>query len=75
MFIGEIPFGADNKTIERARQVARSPNARLWRAHSKTGPISYAWRKVTPEEIEALVRSLKQVNAGRKFTRDEMNKR
>lgn len=35
----------------------------------------YASRKVTREEIEALYRSLKHVDAGGKFSRDEMNER
>jgi hypothetical protein len=33
----------------------------------------YASRNVTREEIEALYRSLKHVDAGRKFSRDGMN--
>jgi hypothetical protein len=69
-----IGFRADNSTIERAREVARSEGKTLEAAFTDW-LISYASRHVTREEIEALFGSLKHVKAGRKFTRDEMNER
>lgn len=72
VFMGEITFSADDAIIERARGVARS-EGRTLQAAFYDWLISYAYRNVTRDEIEALLQSLKHVRAGRKFTRDEMN--
>ena len=74
MFMGEVTFNADDRTIERAREVALSEGKTL-EGVLYDWLISYAWSKVSGEEIEALFQSLKHVNAGRKFTRHEMNER
>ena len=74
MFVREIIFRAEQPTIERAREVARS-EGRTLEAAFREWLDWYASRNVTREEIEALYRSLKHVHGGRKFTRDEMNER
>jgi hypothetical protein len=70
----DITFSVDESVLERAREVARSENKTLDDAF-RDWLIWYASRKVTLTEIEALYESLKHVQAGRKFTRDEMNER
>ena len=74
MFVRKIIFRAEQSTIERAREVARSEGKALEDAFREWLDW-YASRNVTREEIEALYRSLKHVDAGRKFSRDEMNER
>ena len=74
LFVRKIIFRAEQSTIERAREVARSEGKRLEDAFREWLDW-YASRNVTREEIKALYRSLKHVDAGRKFTRDEMNER
>ena len=72
--VQKITFSADESVIERAREVARSENKSLDEAFREWLYL-YGSRNVTKEEIEALYRSLKYVDAGRKLTRDEMNER
>ena len=69
-----ITLSADEKKIELARAVARSENRTLNDAF-REWLEQYASRRTTREEIKALFERLKQVDAGRKFTRDEMNER
>jgi len=69
-----ITFSADNKKIELAREVARSENKTLNDAF-RDWLDWYSSRTVTAARIEALFKKLEHVNAGRKFTRDEMNER
>jgi len=69
-----ITFSADEDLIEKARAVARSRRTTLnvafreWlkRFTTETGSAS---------EYRALMRRLRHVDAGRRFTRDEMNER
>lgn len=69
-----ITFSADENKIELAREVARSENRTLNDAF-REWLEQYGSRSVRAEDIEELYRSLRHVNAGRKFTRDEMNER
>ena len=69
-----ITFSADEQKIELARDVARSENRTLNEAF-REWLEQYASRRVRAEDITELYRSLRHVNAGRKFTRDEMNER
>jgi hypothetical protein len=69
-----ITFSADENKIELAREVARSENRTLNDAF-REWLEQYGSRRVRAEDIEELYRSLRHVNAGRKFTRDEMNER
>lgn len=69
-----ITFSADENKIEMAREVARDEQKSLNDAFREWLDW-YGSRRVTREQIEALYQKLKYVNAGRKFTRDEMNER
>jgi hypothetical protein len=71
-----ITFSADDAALERARAVARSRRTTLneafrdWLAlYGNGGSPSKA------EEFRALMKRLRYVDAGRKFTREEMNER
>lgn len=72
--VRNITFSADPDAIDRAREVARSEHKTLNDAFREWLDW-YASRAVSRQEIEALFEKLKYVNAGRKFTRDEMNER
>jgi hypothetical protein len=69
-----ITFSAEESAIERAREVARSEHRTLNEAF-REWLIQYGSRRVTAAEVKDLYNSLRHVNAGRKFTRDEMNER
>jgi hypothetical protein len=69
-----ITFSADESAIERAREVARSEHRNLIDAF-REWLIQYGSRRVSAAEVTELYNSLRHVNAGRKFTRDEMNER
>jgi hypothetical protein len=71
-----ITFSADEQKIERAREIARSRRTTLNEAfrgwldvYGNGGSPSKA------EEFRALMKRLRYVDAGRKFTREEMNER
>jgi hypothetical protein len=71
-----ITFSADEEKIERAREIARSRHTTLneefrdWLdVYGNGGSPSKA------EEFRALMKRLRYVDAGRKFTREEMNER
>jgi hypothetical protein len=70
----QVTFRADESVIQGARAVASAENRTLDEA-LRDWLDWYASRGVTRAEIEALYERLKHVNAGRKFTRDEMNER
>jgi len=76
-----VTFSADESIIERACEVARSEGKELetafreWLDSYASRFVADEVRRPTAEEIDALFRSLKHVNAGRKFSRDEMNER
>jgi hypothetical protein len=74
MFVRNITFSADDNQIELARRVAQDENKTLNEAFREWLEW-YGSRRVTREQVEALYEKLKYVNAGRKFTRDEMNER
>jgi hypothetical protein len=72
--VRNITFSADEDAIDRAREVARSERKTLNDAFREWLQW-YASRAVKRREIEALFERLKYADAGRKFTRDEMNER
>jgi len=72
--VRNITFSADEDAIERAREVARGEHKTLNDAFREWLQW-YASRTVKRREIEALFERLKYADAGRKFTRDEMNER
>jgi hypothetical protein len=69
-----ITLSAEDKKIELAREVAREENRTLNDAFREWLDW-YGSRRVTRQQIEALYERLKYVNAGRKFSREEMNER
>ncbi len=69
-----ITFSADETAIERAREVARSEHRALNDAF-REWLVQYGSRRVSVAEVNELYHRLRHVNAGRKFTRDEMNER
>jgi antitoxin component of RelBE/YafQ-DinJ toxin-antitoxin module len=69
-----ITFRADESLLESARRVARKEGKTLSEAF-REWLRSYARPKHYVAEYEALMKELHYVNAGRKFTREEMNER
>jgi hypothetical protein len=74
VLVRNVTLSADPIAIERGREVARDENRTLNDAFREWLDW-YGSRRVTREQIEALYERLKYVNAGRKFTREEMNER
>jgi hypothetical protein len=74
MVMRKITFNADKADIELARESARRQDTTLdelfreWLREVAAG-------QARARECRALMESLRHVNAGRKFTRDEMNER
>ena len=69
-----VTFSAEKADIDSARDEARSQNTtlnRLFRDWLK----GLAGRKSRAEEYRALMKRLRYADAGRKFTREEMNER
>jgi len=68
----KVTLSVDADLIERARAVARSQHTTLngafreWRQH-------HASQSGSAQEVDSLMKRLKDVNAGRHFTRAEMN--
>ncbi len=69
-----ITFNADKSDIELAREEAQSQNTTLHELF-RDWLKGIAGRKRRAEEFRALMKELRHVDAGRKFTRDEMNER
>ena len=69
-----ITFSADEDKIERARQFARSQNTTLIELF-REWLEGIAGRETRAQEYRELMNQLRHVNAGRKFTREEMNER
>jgi hypothetical protein len=69
-----ITFSADKSDIELAREEARNRNTTLHELF-RDWLKGIAGRKVREQEYRALMEELRHVNAGRKFTREEMNER
>jgi hypothetical protein len=69
-----ITFSADDDLIERARLRAMEQNTNLNVAF-RQWLERYAGPAATAQEFRQLMKRLKGVNAGRKFTREEMNSR
>jgi hypothetical protein len=69
-----ITFNADQDDIELAREEAQSQNTTLHELF-RDWLKGLAGRKRREQEYRALMDELRHVNAGRKFTREEMNER
>lgn len=72
--VKNITFNADEDLIQRARQVAQGRSTTLNLAF-REWLRDYTASSGDLEGYEALMRRLRTVNAGRRFTRDEMNER
>ena len=67
-----VTFSADEGLIEQARLVARSQHKTLNTAFREwLLEFTQARRR---QEFDSLMRRLRHINSGRKFSRDEMNK-
>jgi hypothetical protein len=69
-----ITLSAEEELIERARSVARAQRRTLNDAF-REWLAEFASGKRDAQAFDALMKRLKYVNTGRKFTRDEMNER
>jgi len=69
-----ITLSADDAAIERVREVARSRNTTLNELFRDWLEI-VGGQEARAEAYRALMDRLRHVNAGRKFTREEMNER
>lgn len=69
-----ITFSADADLIDRAREVAREQRKTLNDAF-REWLAQFASSKSDVEAYDELMKSFKYMNAGRHFTRDEMNER
>jgi len=69
-----ITLSADAELIEKARQVAQAERKTL-NAAFREWLESYASRAGNVQQYRALMERLKHIDAGRAYTRDEMNER
>jgi hypothetical protein len=69
-----ITLSADEDLIEQARLVARSQHKTL-NAAFREWLLTLAAQSGDGQEVDALMRRLRHVKAGRHFRRDEMNER
>ena len=69
-----ITFSADEELIERARRVAREQHKTLNEAF-RVWLGEFAGSKSDVERFDELMERLSYVDAGRHFTRDELNER
>jgi hypothetical protein len=69
-----VTLSAEESLIEQARHVARSQHKTL-NAAFREWLEQYAAQAGNALEFDALMKRLRHVRAGRRFTRDEMNER
>lgn len=69
-----ITLSADEDLIEQARLVARARRKTLNTAF-REWLLQFTAQAGNAQEVEAVMRRLSHVAAGRRFTRDEMNER
>ena len=69
-----ITLSADEDLIEQARLVARSQRKTL-NAAFREWLLNFTAQSGNGQEVDALMRRLRHVKAGRHFSRDEMNER
>jgi len=73
-FVKNVTLSADEDLIEQARQVARSQRRTL-NAAFREWLLQFTAQAGNGQEVEALMRRLRHVSSGRRFSRDEMNER
>lgn len=69
-----ITLSADEDLIEQARLVARAQRKTL-NAAFREWLVQFTSQAGSAHEVDSLMRRLRHVKAGRRFTRDEMNER
>jgi len=69
-----VTLSADEDLIEQDRLVARSRRKTL-NAAFREWLLQFTAQSGNGQEIDSLMKRLRHVNAGRHFTRDEMNER
>ena len=69
-----ITLSADDHLIEQARMVAKSQHKTLNTAF-REWMEQFTAANGTAQEFDALMRRLRHIEAGRRFSRDEMNER
>ena len=69
-----ITLSADEQLIEQARLLAKSQHKTL-NALFREWLEQFTAQSGSTQEFDALMKRLKHVHAGRRFTRDEMNER
>ncbi len=69
-----VTLSADEDLIEQARLVARAQRKTL-NAAFREWLLQFTAQAGSRQEVEALMRRLRHVSAGGRFSRDEMNER
>ncbi len=69
-----VTLSADDDLIEQARQVARSQRRTL-NAAFREWLLQFTAQAGNGQEVDALMRRLRHVSSGRRFSRDDMNER
>ena len=69
-----ITFSADEDLIEQARMIARAQKKTLNTAF-REWLLQFTQRTGNAQEFDSLMKRLRHVQAGRHFSRDEMNER
>jgi hypothetical protein len=69
-----VTFSADDELIEQARQVARSQKKTLNTAF-REWLLQFTQQAGSANEFDAVMKRLRHVRAGRRFSREEMNER
>jgi len=69
-----VTLSADEDLIEQARLVARTQHKTL-NAVFREWLLQFTTQAGNTKEVDTLMHRLRHVNAGRRFTRDEMNER
>lgn len=69
-----VTLSADEDLIEQARLVARAQHKTLNSAF-REWLLQFTAQAGNGRELDALMRRLRHINSGRRFSRDEMNER
>lgn len=69
-----VTLSADEELIEQARMIARAQHKTLNSAF-REWLVQFTAQAANGREIDALMRRLKYVKAGHRFSRDELNER
>ena len=70
-FVKNVTLSADEDLIEQARQVARFQRRSL-NAAFREWLLQFTAQAGNGQEVDAVMRRLRHVNSGRRFSRDEM---